>query len=63
MHFKVGPPYGSEMVIALASDQPLLGEDLPIRDRQLLSAYRRALGPEGVHPASAAVVTLETAEQ
>jgi hypothetical protein len=63
VHFKVGPPYGSEMVIALASDQPLLGEDLPIRDRQLLSAYRRALGPGGAHPASAAVVTLETAEQ
>jgi hypothetical protein len=63
VHFKVGPPYGSEMVIALAADQPLLGEDLPIRDRQLLSAYRRALGPESAHPASAAVVTLETAEQ
>jgi len=63
VHFKVGPPYGSEMVIALASDQPLLGEDLPIRDRQLLTAYRKVLRPEGGHPASAAVLTLETAEQ
>jgi Domain of unknown function (DUF4384) len=63
VHFKVGPPYGSEMVIALASDQPLLGEDLPVRDRQLLTAYRKVLRPEGGHPASAAVLTLETAEQ
>lgn len=61
VHYKVGPPYGSEMVIALASDQPLLGEDLPIHDRQLLTAYRRVL--PHARTASAAIVTLDTAEQ
>jgi C1A family cysteine protease len=61
VHYKVGPPYGSEMVVALASDQPLLGADLPIHDRQLLTAYRRVL-PQA-QMASAAIVTLDTTEQ
>jgi len=61
VHFRVGPPYGHEMVVALASDQPLFGESLPIRDRQLLTAYRRVVPHAQV--ASAAIITLETAEQ
>lgn len=61
VHYKVGPPYGSEMVVALASDQPLLGEDLPVHDRQLLTAYRRVLPHAQV--ASAAIVTLDTTEE
>ena len=61
VHYKVGPPYGSEMVVALASDAPLLGEDLPIHDRQLLTAYRRVLAH--AQTASAALVTLDTAEE
>jgi hypothetical protein len=61
VHFRVGPPYGHEMVVALASDQPLFGESLPIRDRQLLTAYRRVVPRAQV--VSAAIVTLETAEQ
>lgn len=61
VHFRVGPPYGHEMVVALASDQPLFGEDPPIRDRQLLTAYRKVVPRAQL--ASAAIITLETAEQ
>ena len=49
------------MVVALASDQPLFGEDPPIRDRQLLTAYRKVVPRAQL--ASAAIITLETAEQ
>lgn len=61
VHYKVGPPFGSEMIIALASDQPLLGNDTPVYDRALLSAYRRVL----LHAqlASAAMVDINTADQ
>jgi len=61
VHYKVAPPYGSEMVVALASDLPLLGEDLPVHDRQLLTAYRRVL--QHARITSAAIVTLDTFEQ
>lgn len=61
VHFRVGPPYGSEMVVALASDQPLFGENPPIRDRQLLTAYRKVVPHAQL--ASAAIISLETAEQ
>jgi hypothetical protein len=63
--FRVGPPYGHEMVIALAADHALLDEALlgPIRERQLLTAYRRALLPAAGQLASAAVLTVETAEE
>jgi hypothetical protein len=61
VHYKVAPPFGSEMVVALASDHPLLGEDLPVHDRQLLTAYRRVL--PHAHIASAAIVTLDTSKQ
>jgi C1A family cysteine protease len=63
VRFRVGPPYGNEMIIALASDRPLLGENLPIRDRQLLTAYRKALLAPATQVVSAAVLPLETAEQ
>ena len=63
--FRVGPPFGHEMVIALASDRPLLDEGLlgTIRERQLLTAYRRVLRDSASHVVSASIVTLETAEQ
>ncbi len=61
VHFRVGPPYGHEMVVALASDQPLFGENLPIRDRELLTAYRRVVPHAQL--VSAALLSLETAAQ
>lgn len=63
--YKVGAPYGHEMVVALAARQPLLDEAMlgPVRERQLLSAYRRALLGEAGRGAAAATITLETAEQ
>jgi C1A family cysteine protease len=63
--FKVGPPFGHEMVIALASDQPLLDEGMlgAIRERQLLTAYRRVLGNSAPHLLSASILNVETAEQ
>jgi hypothetical protein len=63
--YRVGAPYGHEMVVALASRQPLLDESLlgEVRERDLLTAYRRVLlGPEA-KSADAAFVVLETAEQ
>lgn len=63
--FKVGAPYGHEMVIALASDHPLLDEGLvgAVRERQLLTAYRRILRGGASQGISASVLTVETAEQ
>lgn len=63
--FKVGPPFGHEMVIALASDRPLLDEGLlgAIRERQLLTAYRRVLLNTAPHLLSASILNVETAEQ
>lgn len=63
--YRVGAPYGHEMVVALAAKHPLLDEAMlgPVRERQLLSAYRRALLGDGSLDVAAAVITLETAEQ
>jgi C1A family cysteine protease len=63
--FKVGPPFGHEMVIALASDRPLQDEGLlgAIRERQLLTAYRRILRDPTAQRFSASILTVETAEQ
>lgn len=43
--FTIGPPFGREMIIALASRSPLFERELPASqsDREFLSALRRAL--------------------
>jgi hypothetical protein len=63
--FRVGPPFGHEMVIALASDHPLLDEGLmgTIRERQLLTAYRRILLDPTSKVVSASILNVETAER
>ena len=63
--FRVGPPFGHEMVIALASDHPLLDEGLmgTIRERQLLTAYRRVLLDPASKVVSASILNVETAER
>ncbi len=63
--FRVGPPFGHEMVIALASDHPFQDEGLigAIRERQLLTAYRRVLRDMSSRIVSASVLYVETAEQ
>ena len=63
--FKVGAPFGHEMVIALASDRPFVDEGLlgAIRERQLLTAYRRVMLSSAPHLLSASILNVETAEQ
>jgi hypothetical protein len=53
------------MVIALASDHPFQDEGLigAIRERQLLTAYRRVLRDMSSRIVSASVLYVETAEQ
>ena len=43
--FTVGPPFGQEMIITIASRSPLFDEELPVQqtEREYLSALRRAL--------------------
>jgi hypothetical protein len=67
--FVVGPPYGPEMVIALASRSPLFEVPRPQKEteREFLTAIRRALAlrAKGEAPARirAAIATLTTAEK
>jgi hypothetical protein len=58
-HYKVGPPYGPEVVVAIATPQPLFDAELPPRqiERDYLNQFRAALRGRG---ASAAVATLTT---
>lgn len=58
-HYKVGPPYGPEVVVAIATPQPLFKADLPPSqiERDYLDQFRDALRGRG---ASAAVATLTT---
>jgi hypothetical protein len=58
-HYKVGPPYGPEVVVAIATPQPLFDAELPPRqiERDYLNQFREALRGRG---ASAAVATLTT---
>ena len=65
-----GPPFGPEMVVAIASASPLFSERLPQdqTEREFLSVVRRALlhRPDPRQPAritSAAVVLIETSEE
>ncbi len=65
-----GPPFGHEMVIAVASASPLFTEPLaePQTEREFLTAYRRSLihRPDPTRPprrAAAAVLLLETSER
>ena len=57
--YKVGPPYGPEVVVAIASLRPLFGDKLPSSqiERDYLDQLRQALRGQG---ASAAVATLTT---
>jgi hypothetical protein len=63
--YRVGAPYGHEMVVVLSSVHPLLDEAMlgPVRERQLLTAYRKALLAANAGDVAAAITTLETAEQ
>ncbi len=58
-HYKVGPPYGPEVVVAIATPQPLFNTALPPRqiERDYLNQFREALHGRG---AAAAVATLTT---
>ena len=65
--FTVGPPYGREMIIALASRSPLFEDKLPAEqtEREYLTALRRALiyKPSADLPdreVSATITTLQT---
>ena len=65
--FTVGPPYGREMIIALASRSPLFDDKLSAEqtEREYLTALRRALiyKPSADLPdreVSAAITTLQT---
>lgn len=65
--FTVGPPYGREMIIALASRSPLFEDKLPAEqtEREYLTALRRALiyKPSAELPdreVSATITTLQT---
>ncbi len=57
--YKVGPPYGPEVVVAIATSQPLFDAELPAKqiERDYLNQFRQALHGRG---ASAAVATLTT---
>lgn len=58
-HYKVGPPYGPEVVVAIATPRPLFSGELPTRqiERDYLNQFRQALHGRG---AAAAVATLTT---
>ena len=65
--FTVGPPFGREMIIAIASRSPLFDHPLPAQqtERDYLSELRRALiyKPEATMPdreLAAAITTLQT---
>lgn len=60
--FQVGPPYGDEMVIALASDRPLAeeGESDYHTERQFLTSLRARLTQASASAISAAVLRLRT---
>jgi len=62
--FKVGPPYGDEMVIALASSRPLFGDELRdyATERQFLTALRAKLTTVPSSSVSAAVMRIHTSE-
>ena len=65
--FTVSAPFGSEMIVALASKSPLFAEDRPLveTEREFLTALRKAIiaRPDPTQPervVSASFVTLET---
>jgi hypothetical protein len=64
VRFQVAPPYGSEVIIAVASDRDLFGPALSdyATERQFLSALRTALvsAREAGRPVSAAVRHVQT---
>ena len=62
VRFQVGPPYGNEMVIALASAQPLFGPELDGygTERQFLTGLRARLASTPQRAVSAMVIRLRT---
>ncbi len=60
--FQVGPPYGNEMVIALASDRPLFGNELAdyASERQFLTALRAKLTTVPAGAVSASILRIRT---
>ena len=60
--FQVGPPYGNEMIIALASDRPLFGDELKdyASERQFLTALRAKLTTVPLEAVSASILRIRT---
>ncbi len=60
--FKVGPPYGSEILVAIGSKTPLFGKELEdyATERQFLTGLRAHLRAAPKGSVSAAVVRLAT---
>ncbi|WP_420382304.1 C1 family peptidase [Novosphingobium sp.] len=60
--FQVGPPFGNEMVIALASDRRLFGNELSdyASERQFLTALRARLTTVPAGAVSASILRLRT---
>ncbi|MBF0251681.1 MAG: hypothetical protein HQL35_13750, partial [Alphaproteobacteria bacterium] len=65
--FRIQPPFGKEMIVAIVSERPLFTKAQPLveEERQFLTTFRRAiLGLAAHHPGNAvaaAVLDLETA--
>jgi hypothetical protein len=64
VRFQVAPPFGDEVILAIAAERPLFGADLSdyATEREFLSALRTALARAkvgGLHP-SAAIVRVQT---
>lgn len=62
VRFEVAPPYGDEILIAIAADRPLFGPDLAIHgtERQFLTTLRARLVAQPGAGVSAAVLRLRT---
>lgn len=67
--YRMGPPFGNEMVVVIASASPLFDRPLPdtADDREYLSSFRRAFALQprtgGARTVSAAFATLRTQEK
>ncbi|MEJ7927065.1 C1 family peptidase [Sphingobium sp. AN641] len=64
VRFEVAPPYGHEIIIALASATPLFGDDMKtyVTERQFLTGLRARLAGNKERDVSAAVLRLRTSE-
>lgn len=66
VRFQIAPPYGDEVILAIASERPMFGTDLSdyATEREFLSALRTALarGKAAGLSASAAMVRVRTSD-